>query len=171
VEPAVRVLERLLPVANAAGRVARRLALVAGMSAAVLIFTLFRDGIPEPAARAVVSALLAVLLLVPAAVLVAFWRACEEVLELPGRLRALPGAAAQRAAELGRVLRSGRTARARSAWRLLALTRSSRELLTPYAPLVALLSPAFLAATAVAALATAVEAAAALLALVLLAAA
>jgi hypothetical protein len=158
----------VLPAAASFGRAARRLALVAAASAAVLTYVLFRDGLPEPASRAVVTVLLAVLLFVPAAVLATFWRACEEVVEVPGRLRALPDAAAGNAAELGRLLRERRTARSR-AWRLLILTRSSRELLTPYAPLVALLSPPFLGATALAVLATALEAAAALVVIVVLA--
>jgi hypothetical protein len=160
----------VLPAAAAFGRAARRLALVAAVSAAVLTYALFRDGLPEPTSRAVVTVLLAVLLFVPAAVLTAFWRACVEVVELPDRLRALPGAAAGHAADLGQLLRERHTARAR-AWRLLVLTRSSRELLTPYAPLVALLSPPFLGATAIAVLATAVEATAALVVIVVLAAA
>jgi hypothetical protein len=117
-----------------------------------------------------VTVLFVLLLFAPAAVLAAFWRACVDLVEVPGRLRALPGAAAGHAAELGRLLRERRRARVVSAWRLLVLTRSSRELLTPYAPLVALLSPPFLAATAVAVLATGVEAAAALVVVVVLAA-
>jgi hypothetical protein len=156
----------VLPVAAWAARVARRLTLVAGASAAVLAYALLRDGVREPAARAAATVLLALALFAPAAVLAAFWLACREVLELPDRLRALPATAAGNAAELGRLLRRRGTGGGARAWRLLVLTRSSRELLTPYAPLVALLSPSFLALTALATLATVVVAAAALVALV-----
>jgi hypothetical protein len=140
----------VLPVARIAGRLALRLAVAAGASAVVLAYGLFRGGLPEETAETVARVVVAALLFGPAVVLVLFRQACEEVLGLPERLRALPGTAAANAAELARLARERGTARTRRAWRLLVLTRATRELLTPYAPLVALLSVPFLLATAAA---------------------
>ena len=160
-EPALAALGRVLPVAGYAGRFARRLAVVGALAAAVLTYALFRDGIPGGGAF-----VLAALLYAPAVVLGLFWRACEEVVALPARLRALPGDAVAHSAELAELVRRGRQRKARSAWRLLRLSHAVRELLTPYAPLVALLSPTFLVATGLAAVATALEALVALVVLV-----
>jgi hypothetical protein len=104
-------------------------------------------------------------LFAPAAVLIAFRFACQEVVELPGRVRALPSTAVENVAEARRLLGRQRAGRLRRALRLLVLTHSTRELLTPYAPLVALLSPFFLTITGLAALAALVLALAALVAL------
>jgi hypothetical protein len=143
-----------VPVARVAGAIALRVAVAAAASAAVLTYGLFRDGLPDETGETVARLVVAAVLFVPAAVLVLFRQACAEVVELPDRLRALPGTAVANAAELARLVRERRTARTRRAWRLLLLTRSTRELLTPYAPLVALFSPPFLLATAAAAVAT-----------------
>jgi hypothetical protein len=165
VERVAATLERVLPIAALAGRIAVRGAVVAAVAAAVLVYALFDDGLPEAGGEAVARIVVALALFLPAVVLVLFWRACVEVVELPARLRALPGTAAGHAAELGRLRRERHMRRSRRAWRLLVLTGSARDLLTPHAPLVALLSPPFLLAAAASLAATALEALAALVVL------
>jgi hypothetical protein len=140
-------------------------AAIAAGSAAVLAWALFRDGVPDETAEAVARLIVAAVLVAPAVVLVLFWRACLDVLELPARVRALPGTATGHASELGRLLRDRRLGHPRRAWRLLVLARSVAELLGIHAPLVALLSPLFLVAALAALAATALEALAALVVL------
>ena len=151
-----------MAVAAWAARMARRLALVAAAAAVVLAAALVADG----SVPALATILLVGLLFAPAVMLYAFARAAAEVAELPARLRATPQTAGANAAELARLLRRGEHGPARRTWRLLVLTSSTRELLAPHAPLVALLSPVFLALTAVALLALWIEVVAALVVLV-----
>ena len=158
-EPLARTLERLLPPAAFVARTVRNLAIAALVSGLVLDVQLFREqGLGETTAETVGRLLVAAAILAPGVVLVLFHRALREVLDLPRRLRALPGEGRRRAGELGELVAPEQGARRpgklRRAWGLLALSHATRELLTPYAPLVALLSPAFLTATAVSAFAT-----------------
>lgn len=149
------VLGRILPLAAAVSRGVRLASLVALGSAALIAVALFRDGLPEPQARALVTALVAAAVFVPGLILFAFDRLLGELLELPAKLRSLPGAGRGHADELARLVRERRRRRLpSSAWRLFALGRSSRELLTPYAPLAPLLSPPFLLAAVLSLLAT-----------------
>ena len=102
----------------------------------------------------------------PAVVLGLFWRACEEVVALPARLRAIPRDAVVALGRARGARAAGGGARRRGArGGCSVLSHSARELLTPYAPLVALFSPPFLVATGLAAVATALEALAALVVL------
>jgi hypothetical protein len=140
-------------VAAWASRVARRLALAAAASATVLAWAFVDDAGGGLLGKLVVVALL----YAPAAMLFAFSLAAGEVAELPAKLRSAPDTVA----ELARLAR-GRSVRGpRRAWRLLVLGRSARELLAPHAPLVALLSPWFLALTGAALVALWIEVAAA----------
>lgn len=170
-ERALSALERVLPVAAMISRVVRLAAVAALVSAGVIAVALFRDGLPEPPARALATVALAVALFLPGIVLLLLSGALGQLLELPARLRALPGTGKQHAEELGRLVRERGRRRGLPlrAWRLLALGRSSRELLTPYAPLAPLLSPPFLAAAALSLLVTPVLVAGALAALLRLA--
>ena len=88
----------------------------------------------------------------------------------------MPGEGRAHAEELGRLAREARDPRRGGflrlpglIWRTLRLTGSSRELLTPYAPLLPLLSVPFLGAVAFAALGVVVEVAVALLVVLVLA--
>jgi hypothetical protein len=151
VERALTALERVLPLAAAAGRLVRAVALVALGAAAVIAFSLLRNGLPEPPARAVVTVAVALAVFVPGVVLFVLHRALADLARLPARLRAAPAAGREHVSELSRL--AGRDDERPSGWRalprlwrLLALRRSTRALLTPYAPLAALLSPPFLVA-------------------------
>lgn len=171
VERAVTLLDRLLPAAAAADRIVRTASFVALACAAVIAVALFRDGLPEPAERLVASLALAIATAAPGVVLFAFHLALGQLLELPARLRALPGAGRQHLDDLSQLVRERRQRRGlpRRAWRLLALGRSSRELLTPYASLAPLLSVPFVLAAVLSLLATPLLVAVALVALVSLA--
>ncbi len=165
-ERALSALERVLPVAAAVQRGVRFAALVALGAAAVIALALLSDW-PDEAAQVVARVLVAAAVFVPGLILLAFSWALGQLVELPQRLRALPGEGRAHADELARILRE-RTGRRRlplRAWRLLALGRSSRELLTPYAPLAPLFNPTFLFATLLSLLATPILALAALAAL------
>jgi hypothetical protein len=172
----VDVLGRIVPVAAAIRRGTARLALVGAAAGAVIVYWAVRDGAPELTQGLVARVIVVALAAAPPLVLAAFWLLLREVVELPGRIRRLPGEAAAHAEELGRVARHARDARGGGAWRFpvlfwrtVRLTGSSRELLTPYAPLLPLLSVPFLAAVAFAALGVVVECALALFCLVVLA--
>jgi hypothetical protein len=156
VERALSTLERILPAAARLSRIVRLVSFVALAAAAMIALALFREGVPEPQARALASALAALAAFVPGAILFAFHRVLAQVLALPGRLRSLPGTGREHADELARLVRSRREPRGRPlrAWRLLALGRSSRQLLTPYAPLAPLLSVPFLIAAGLSVVAT-----------------
>lgn len=97
-----------------------------------------------------------VLAAVPPLVLGAFWLAVREVAELPARLRTLPETSREHAAKLGRLAGEARSRGSwirvpRLLWRFGFLAASARENLTPWAPLLPLLSLPFLLATALAA--------------------
>lgn len=169
-ERVVEVLSRVVPVAAAIRRATFRMAVVGAVAAAVIVYAALRDGAPE-ATRSWLAALVVIALAAaPPLVLGTFWLLLGEVVELPERIRRLPGETRAHAEELGRLAREARDPRRgkawgvpRLVWRTLRLTGSSRELLTPYAPLLPLLSLPFLTAVAFAALGVVVEAAIALL--------
>jgi hypothetical protein len=168
----VGVLERIVPVAAAIRRGTLRLALAGAAAGALIVYAVLRDGDRGIAAEIVVVALAAA----PPVVLGAFWLLLRELVELPDRIRRLPGQGREHLEELGRLARDARATRQRgfarvpgTIWRLTRLTGSSRELLTPYAPLLPLLNVPFLAAVAFAAVGVLVELAIALVVLVALA--
>ena len=87
----------------------------------------------------------------------------------------MPGEGGAHAEELRRLAREARHPRRRGlrrlpvlVWRTLRLSTSSRDLLTPYAPLLPLLSIPFLAAVAFAAIGMLIECAVALLVVLVL---
>jgi hypothetical protein len=156
---AVSVLRGILPLAAAVGRGVRRLGIVglgAAVAIALIVLVRWTPGDREDWAGFVV---LCVVLLVPAAVVLAFSFVLGEVLELPDKLRSYPGMTREHVAELRTIARNAQ-ARERpawrrlpgSTWRLATLARSARELLAPHAALLPLLSVPFLIATLVSAL-------------------
>lgn len=170
-------IDALGPILSLAARVRRgtlKLALLALVAAAVIAYGLLRGGFPAQAERAFLTVIALALTLTPPAMLAAFWFVLGELLELPGRLQRLPLDTRDHAEQLGRLRREARARRSGWAspgqlWRLARLASSSRELLTPYAPVLPLLSPPFLLAVALAALAVGLEVAIALVVLLVLA--
>jgi len=146
----------------AARRWILRLAIVAAVAAAVLVYAIVRDGFPAggKAALAVIGIIAAT---APPLVLSALWVALGELIRLPARLQRLPLEARQHGEQLRELLERARAASgsrfrlARVFWDLTRTTASARETLTPYAPLLPLVSVPFLAASAVAAFFGAVE--------------
>ena len=122
----------------------------------MIVAYLLRDGVPADTEGRIELVVGSVLAAVPPLVLGAFWLAVREVAELPARLRALPGTSREHAAELGRLAGEARSRGSwlrvpRLLWRFGFLAASARENLTPWAPLLPLLSLPFLLATALAA--------------------
>ena len=132
------------------------------VAALVIVAFVLRDGIPDSTAARLGWAAVAIAAVVPAVVLTLFALLLRELIALPARLRAMPQALGGRAEEIGRLVgeiggNEGNGARPRrplplNLWRLGTRIYSSRELLTPWAPLLPLASPPFLAAVVVSAL-------------------
>ena len=156
-----------MPVARALASVARTFALAAAGAAVVIAVYLLRDGMPDGGEERVELVVGLVLAALPPLVLGLFWLAVREVAEVPGRLRTFPETGREQAAELGRIAGQARS-RGRWTrfpgllWRFGRLAGSARETLTPWAPLVPLLSVPFLLASAAAFFAAVVEVAIAL---------
>lgn len=171
----IDVLNRIVPVAGALRRATLRVVLVGAAAGAVIVYAALRDGAPEATQGWLAGVVVIALAAAPPLVLGAFWLILREVVELPERIRRMPGEGRAHAEELGRLAREARDPRRRSSrrlpsliWRMLRLTGSSRELLTPYAPLLPLLSVPFLAAVAFAAVGVVVEVTIALLVVLVL---
>lgn len=139
----------------------RKLALAAGVAAAVIIAYLLRDGLPSGGAEIAGTVAGVALAAAPPVILFVFAAALHALGELPSRLRALPADAHARLGEVGRLAEDARGARgARTPmllWRLLRSARSSGELLTPHAGVLPLLSLPFLGASALAAAGAVIE--------------
>ncbi|MDX6489439.1 MAG: hypothetical protein QOK13_2054 [Gaiellaceae bacterium] len=172
----VDVLNRIVPVAAAIRRATLRVALVGAVAGAVIVYAALRDGAPEATRGWLAAVVVVALAAAPSLVLGAFWLLLREVVELPERIRRMPGEGRAHAEELGRLAREARHPQQGGVrrlpvliWRTLRLSSSSRELLTPYAPLLPLLSIPFLAAVAFAAIGVLVECAVALIVLIVLA--
>lgn len=144
----------LRPVA-AAGRVVRRLAIAATAAALAIAIAVFEDGF------AAVDLLGIALAAVPPVLLFLLSAALQALAELPEKIRAAPREAQGHAAGLTGLAREARHARLLRlpflVWRAARVTAEARELLAPHASILPLMSPAFLAASAVAALAVPVE--------------
>jgi GNAT superfamily N-acetyltransferase len=137
-------------------RFARWLGTVAAIAAGLLALALYDDGW---------WVALAVLAAIPAIVLWFFSFALTEVAELPERLRGAPEEVARLGSTLDELRRARGTGVARALWRTGRRAASARDLATPWAPLLPLLSIPFLAATAVSALVVPLIVVAALVAL------
>lgn len=148
-------------------RMIRRLALVGAAGAAAVIALLARSGFSAS------DAVLAVLLLAPAAVLLFFAQGLREVIALPDRLRRMPGEGQERLAELSRIAGQTRSTGARGLplllWRLRGTLGSLRDVAGVALPL-RVFTPMFLGVAALSALLCAVLAGAGLVALLVLAA-
>ena len=165
VDRLVSQLSRLLPLAAAIRRAVLGLALVALGSGVVIAWVLLRADPPASQAAWLAAAIVFGVLAAPGAILLIFSRALTELLDLPERLRGLPGTGREHASELGRLVGEARQPRRTAArslpgllWRFGRLTRSSRDVLGIYAPLAALARLPFLTLVALAAAAAVLEA-------------
>jgi hypothetical protein len=156
------VLGRILSLAASVRRATLKLAIAGVAAAGVIVYFLLRNGLPDAAGRAVLTVLGVVAVLIPPLLLAAFWFVLGQLLLLPERVRTLPTEGREHAAELRRLVdearsRGGWTSVPSQLWKLARLATSSRELLTPYAPLVPLVSIRFLAAVLGSAIGVGVE--------------
>jgi hypothetical protein len=163
VQRVVVLLERVMPLAGRVRRLVGRLATISLGTAIVIGFLLWDRLEPFTRQDVVGTVLLLGLLLVPAGVLLAYYLALHEVLELPGRLMGLPETTAQTRDRLrsiaGSVRREQRGARTtiRSLWNLGVLIATARDTLEIYVPLVAVVNPLFLLALAASVVAVVLE--------------
>jgi hypothetical protein len=145
-------------------RTALRLALFGSAAAAVIAYALVRHGFPSEPGPALLTALGLALVVAPPLILMTFWFLLGEVIELPNRLRRTPRDTREHADELRRLLEDSRARRGArfvpgQVWRFGRLTSFSRELLSPYAPLLPLFNVPFLGAVAASGFAVFVESA------------
>jgi hypothetical protein len=127
------------------GRLARWLSFAAATAAALLALALYDNGL---------WLLLAAAAAVPAVVLFLFSVAILEAAELPDRLRSAPAQARDLRAAVDELGRARGLRLSRALWRAGRQAAAARDLVTPWAPLLPLLSLPFLAATVLSALVT-----------------
>jgi hypothetical protein len=156
-------LERATPFLRRVARPVLRLAGLALVGSAGAWWAIARSA-PAGDARVPLLAVAAVLLLTPPAILYLFVLAIRALIQLPGRLRAVPAAVRQRLAEIGRHSgaitapdRGSGWARLRSLFRLGWSIASSREVVEVLGPAAVLVTPWMLAAAALAAAASVIE--------------
>jgi hypothetical protein len=141
-------LEALLRVVRGFAKLVRGLAFVTVVAVAAIASALARGGLDAA------EILVAVVLLVPPAVLLFFTAGLNEVARLPERFRRMPGQGAENLAELRSIAGEMRHAGVRRApsllWRLRRVVGSSRDLVGVALPL-RVFTPAFLGLTAFAA--------------------
>ena len=134
-----------MKVVRTAARAARWFAYADVLAAALLLLALYDEG-SKVAVVAVAAA--------PAVVLFLFSTALAEAASLPERLRNAPVDAAELRASLAQLARARRGGQLRPLWRTGRAAAGARDLVTPWAPLLPLISLPFLAATLVSALVT-----------------
>jgi hypothetical protein len=127
------------------GRVARWLSFAAATAAALLALSLYDEDL---------WLLLAAAAAAPAVVLFLFSVAVLEAAELPDRLRNAPAQARDLRATADELARARGLRLSRALWRAGRQAAAARELVTPWAPLLPLLSLPFLAATLLSAVVT-----------------
>lgn len=126
-------------------RLARWLAIAAAAATVVFVAALYDDG---------ADVLVAAIAAVPAVILFLFSVALFEAAELPERLRNAPAQARDLRAAVDELARARGGRLPRALWRAGRQAASARELATPWAPLLPLISLPFLAASLVSALIT-----------------
>jgi hypothetical protein len=138
------------------------IALAAVGAAAVITYAIVHAGFPD-GAKGVLAVIGIAAAIAPPLILGSFWLALGELARLPDRLRRVPLEAREHGEQLRELFDRARSTRGsklqatRILWSVTRLGSSARETLTPYAPLLPLLSVPFLTATAIAAFAAAVE--------------
>ena len=137
-ERVVEVLSRIVPVAAAIRRATLRVTLVGTVAGALIVYAALRDGAPEAARGWLATVVVIGLAAAPPLVLGTFWLLLGEVVELPARIRRMPGETRAHAEELGRLAREARDPRRSRArrvpglvWRTLRVTGSKPRTRTP----------------------------------------
>jgi hypothetical protein len=166
------VAQRLRSVAATVRRGTLKLALAGAAAAAVIVYFLLRDGLPDEGGPALLTVVGVLAALAPPLLLGSFWFVLGHLVLLPERVRAMPSGGREQADDLRRLVaetrsRGGWTSIPVRLWKLARVATSSRELLTPYAPLLPLASPRYLAAVALSGLGVCVEAGVALVLLLM----
>jgi hypothetical protein len=133
---------------RAVARIARWFAYTSAVSAVLIAYALRDDGWLLAVAAAAA---------IPAVVLWLFSTALLELAELPTRLRGAPAQAGELRRAVDQLGQARGLRLARALWRAGRTASETRGLVTPWAPLLPLLSGPFLAATAASVLATPFE--------------
>ena len=153
-------LARAAPLVASLARLVRNYALATLAAAVFLAAVLLWPPLPESAGGIVLLILLLALVGAPPIVLLLLAWTLREVSELPARVRELPTTGRERLVEAARLADEARIRPRRLPlvlWRLARLLASTRELLQPHAPLLALANLPFLTLSALAAVAAALE--------------
>ncbi|HYZ14257.1 MAG TPA: hypothetical protein VFA08_11745 [Actinomycetota bacterium] len=169
-ERAANALRRVLAVAARVLRGLSSLATVAAISVTAAWGVGLADAPPEDANEWIARIVILAIALIPAGVLVLFVAGVGQLRELPKRARTLPADVRTRAAHLRdpSTRRRGPIATLAALFGLAKVVFGSREVLSPYAAISAVLRPAILVAALVAALAAVVEIPAAVLVILVL---
>lgn len=163
---AVRQLaDRFVPAAALAARAVRIYAIATGVAALIVALYLFRNGLPDEGSGWLGVLLAIGLAAAPPVILFLLSEALRALSELPGRIRDLPATGRDHASGLGRLAAEAAATRGRRGlvrlplllWRLARLSGETRGLLTPYAPVLPLVSIPFLVLAAASVVAAAVE--------------
>jgi hypothetical protein len=137
-----------------AARLVRLYALALAVAAGIIVLALVDDGLPDTRAEWVPVVVIGAVVAIPPVVLLVFAQALRALADLPTRVRDAPAGLREHREEAQRLLaRRGLGGVVLLPFRLLRLSAGARETLTPYAPVVPLVSVPFLAAAGFAAVA------------------
>ena len=159
-EQGLKVLDRLVPIARRVSRTVGWYTAFVAIAAVMIVGVLAVWFWPSSFLDAVALLLLAALVLAPAVVLWLFHQALAEVVEIPGRMTAMPDVAREHGTELARLVRESRlgkgtrgslTSLPRDLWRAGRLLLAAHDDLPGYGSALTLVSIPFLLATLVAA--------------------
>lgn len=158
-EQAWAVLQRLVPLAARLVGMVRAFTVAAAVAVAVMVVSIGWMARPLSLVDMVLLAMVAGTLSVPVVILALFARALGEVLELPGRLTAVPELARSHGAELAVLVRDAQARRGRTSltalpadlWRAGRLLLAAHRDMPGYGAVLTLVRVPFLVAVAVAA--------------------
>lgn len=158
-EKVMTVLPRLIPLACRVAAFIKVLAVVSLVAVAIIVLAVLSMDVPRTLGPWLLLLAMAAVLLFPPVVLWLFYRALEEVLELPNWLKSSPDLARQHGAELADLVRAARgekvpslesgaptrrQRRGKDVWRSGRLLLEARKDLPGYGSVLRLISPPFL---------------------------
>jgi len=103
------VAQRLLSIAATVRRGTLKLTLAGTAAAAVIVYFLLRDGLPDEGGPALLTVVGVLVALAPPLLLGSFWFVLGHLLLLPERLRAMPSGGREQADELRRLVAETRS--------------------------------------------------------------